>query len=78
VLDEKSIIFKVRYLYGKQGRRCGRHKRDGECALPGEVCRPAIVLLASRGVGMGRQKSAEGIVLGSAQIRWVGVPLAPE
>jgi hypothetical protein len=62
VLDEKAHIFKVRYLYGKYGRRCGRYKRDGECALPGEVCRPAIVLLASRGVGMGRQKSAEGIV----------------
>jgi hypothetical protein len=62
VLDEKANIFKVRYLYGKYGRIDGRYKRDGECALPGEVCRPAIVLLASRGVGMGRQKSAEGIV----------------
>ena len=50
MLDEKAIIFKVQYLYGKHGRRCGRYKREGECALPGEVC-----LL--------RQKSADGIVL---------------
>ena len=62
MLDEKSNIFKVRYLYRKHSRRCGGHKREGECALPGEVCRPAYVLSASRGAGMGRQKSAEGIV----------------
>ncbi len=69
MLDEKSIIFKVRYLYGKYGRRCGRHKREGECALPGEVCRPAIVLPTSRGVGMGGQKSAEGIVGASTALK---------
>ena len=62
MLDEKAKIFKVQYLYGKRGRICGRYKREGECALPGEVCRPAIVLPASRGAGMGWQKSAEGIV----------------
>ena len=37
-LDEEAIIFKVRYLYGKLGRICGGHKREGECALPGEIC----------------------------------------
>jgi hypothetical protein len=37
MLDEKANIFKVRYLYGKHGRRCGGHKREGGCALPGEV-----------------------------------------
>ena len=37
-LDERAHIFKVQYLHGKRGRRCGRHKRDGECALPGEIC----------------------------------------
>jgi len=42
VLDEKSILFKVRYLYGKHSRRCGGHKREGGCALPGEVCRFAV------------------------------------
>jgi len=49
MLDEEAIIFKVQYLYGKHGRKCGRYKREGECALPGEVC-----LLG--------QKSADGIV----------------
>jgi hypothetical protein len=37
-LDEESHIFKVQYLYGKLVRICGEHKREGECALPGEVC----------------------------------------
>jgi len=37
-LDEEAFIFKVQYLYGKLVRRCGGHKREGECALPGEVC----------------------------------------
>ena len=35
--DEKANIFKVRYLYGRYVRICGRHKREGGCALPGEV-----------------------------------------
>jgi len=37
-LDGKAIIFKVQYLYGKLGRRCGGHKREGESALLGEIC----------------------------------------
>jgi hypothetical protein len=41
-LDEKALIFKVRYLYGKLGCRCGGHKREGESALPGEVCNFAL------------------------------------
>jgi hypothetical protein len=60
-LGEKANVFKVRYLYGKRGRKCGGDKREGECALPGEVCRLAQVLLLPRGGGIGRQKSAEGI-----------------
>ena len=39
--DEKATIFKVPYLYGRHGRRCGGHKREGGRALPGEVCRYA-------------------------------------
>ena len=62
MLDEKANIFKVRYLYGKHGRKCGGHKREGGCALPGEICRPAMCYWHRRGAGMGRQKSAEGIV----------------
>ena len=37
-LDEEANIFKVQYLYGKLVRRCGGHKREGGCAIPGEVC----------------------------------------
>ena len=61
-LDEKAHIFKVRYLYGKLVRRCGGHKREGESALPGEICQLVEVLPASRGDGKSWQKSAEGIV----------------
>ena len=42
VLDEEANIFEVRYLYGKHGRRCGGHKREGGSALPGEICQPAM------------------------------------
>ena len=35
--DEEAYIFEVRNLYGRHGRICGRHKREGERALPGEV-----------------------------------------
>lgn len=45
MLDEKANIFKVRYLYGEHGRICGGHKREGGCALPGEVSWYASVLL---------------------------------
>lgn len=39
-LDEKANIFKVRYLHGKLERICGGHKREGESAIPGEICEP--------------------------------------
>ena len=35
--DEEANIFKVRYLYGRHGRKCGGYKREGGSALPGEV-----------------------------------------
>jgi len=38
MLDEKANIFKVRKLHGRHGRICGGHKREGRCALPGEIC----------------------------------------
>ena len=38
MLDEESTISKVQILFGKHGRRCGGHKREGKCALPGEIC----------------------------------------
>jgi hypothetical protein len=39
---EKANIFKAQYLYGRHGRICGGHKREGGCALPGEICRSAL------------------------------------
>ena len=62
MLDEKAIIFNVRYLYGKYGRRCGGHKREGGVHYPGRSVDLPLVLMTSRGVVMDRQKSAEGIV----------------
>jgi len=47
MLDEKAIIFKVRYLSGKHHRRCGGHKREGGSALPGEISQHAEVLPSS-------------------------------
>jgi hypothetical protein len=35
--DEKANIFKVQYLSGRHGCKCGRHKREGGSALPGEI-----------------------------------------
>jgi hypothetical protein len=60
--DEKANIFKVRYLYGRHGRICGGHKRESECALPGEISPVCLVPRPSRGGGMDGEKSAEGIV----------------
>ena len=61
--DEKSIIFKVRYLSGRYGRICGGHKREGGCALPGEASCRASVLPPLRDGGMWHEESAEGIVV---------------
>jgi len=47
VLGEESIISKALNLPGKHGRRCGGHKREGKCALPGEVCMFAAGLPSS-------------------------------
>jgi hypothetical protein len=63
--DKKAIFFKVQSLYGRHVRRCGGHKREGECAIPGEVSRAAVhtVPLSER-KGKGLEKSAEAIVGG--------------
>ena len=41
MLGEESITFEAQYLYGRHGRICGGHKREGGSAFPGEVCPPA-------------------------------------
>lgn len=38
MLGEESYISKAQNLSRKHGRRCGGYKREGKCALPGEVC----------------------------------------
>ena len=40
--DKEANISKVRYLTGRHVRRCGGHKREGGCALPGEICQRAM------------------------------------
>jgi hypothetical protein len=49
--DEEANISKVRYLTGRHVRRCGGHKREGGCALPGETSRHAVcaTVVARRG-----------------------------
>ena len=37
MLDEGANNSKVQNLHGEHGRRCGRHKCKGVCALPGET-----------------------------------------
>ena len=39
--DEEAYISKVRYLTGRYVCRCGGHKREGGCALPGETSQHA-------------------------------------
>ena len=38
---EEAIISKAQYLYGRHESRCDGHKREGGCALPGEISRLA-------------------------------------
>ena len=68
IADEKADIFEVEYLHGSDGRICGRHKREGVCALPGEIWLSAIRLPMLKDSGMGNQKSAEVIVDSSIRI----------
>src|SRR5215469_16619532 len=59
---EQANLCEARFLHGTLRRRSDRHKREGECAIPGEIWRSASVLPTSRGVGRDHQKSAEAIV----------------
>jgi len=63
MLDERANKLKVRYLYGKHGSICGGHKREGRCAIPGEICRSVPQGLSSpRDDERDGQKSAEAIL----------------
>ena len=59
---ETAKKVKARYLHGTTRRISDRHKREGGCAIPGEICRHAAVLRGSKGLRMCLQKSAEAIV----------------
>lgn len=61
-MDERARKLKVQNLHGNHGRISGGHRRGSECALPGEICWSAVVLVPSRGGAIGQQKSAEAIV----------------
>ena len=60
--DKEANISKVQNLSGTRGRIYGGHKRESECALPGEICSAAVGLPLPRGKGKAGQKSAEAIV----------------
>ena len=59
---EQAKLCKAQYLHGRSRRKSDRHKREGECVIPGEVCWFALGLRSSRGDGMSQQKSAAAIV----------------
>ena len=44
MLGEESNISKAQNLSGKQVRICGGYKREGKCAIPGEVCAVSFFL----------------------------------
>lgn len=36
-LGKEAQLSKAQFLHGKCGRRCSGYKREGRCALPGEI-----------------------------------------
>jgi hypothetical protein len=59
---EQAERCEARYMYGTRCRISDAHKREGGCAIPGEICQRAAVLRGSRGSRRRWQKSAEAIV----------------
>ena len=60
---EAAHIVKARYLHGTTRRKSDRHKREGECAIPGEICGSARKGYRRReALRRGPEKSAEAIV----------------
>jgi len=64
---ETAENVKAQYLHGTVLRRSDRHKREGECVLPGEIWERAARLRGSKDPRMRFQKSAEAIVGGNAE-----------
>lgn len=65
MLGEESIISKAQNLSGKHGRICGGYKREGKCALPGDVC--MFALSADRQAQGYRRREAMGRTCRSQQ-----------
>jgi len=59
---EQAKKCKAQYMYGTRCRISDAHKREGGCAIPGEICKRAARLRGSEGSRMRLQKSAEAIV----------------
>ena len=49
--DERATRLEVQSPYGTHGSRCSGQKREGGCALPGEVCREGWKPIGSRSCG---------------------------
>ena len=64
---EQAKKCEARYVHGTLRCISDRHKREGECVIPGEIWCSAFELATSRGVAMGHQKSAEAIVGSNAE-----------
>ena len=54
LLDEKSRLFKVQYLYEKQWRKCGGHKRESSVSYPGRSQRLPLVAIETERYRDGR------------------------
>jgi hypothetical protein len=70
---EMAKIIKARYLHGTVRRRSDRHKRDGECAIPGEIWRRAAVLRGPEGSRMRCPEVSRGHSSGGADARREGL-----
>jgi len=52
MLGKEANISKAQNLSGKHGRICGKHKREGKCALPGENCPVSTQFFSEEGNGL--------------------------
>ena len=59
---EQAKKCEARCMYGTQCRISDAHKREGGCAIPGEICKRANGLRGPKGSRRRLQKSAEAIV----------------
>ena len=41
-MGEEAKRLKAQYLHGKHGSRCGGHKRERVCEIPGEIWMLAV------------------------------------